>query len=702
MPQPFLQSPKVNPVHKSDDSEAGRRIVRNITGEQANWRGRLAKILSYVCARLPFDRATFGVYSENVCLFRPMYIEPFTTSPWPTLWMELPAGMRAWLESGKTWAPDIEGFVEAFPSLRNDPVVRQHLDDGLHAFVTLPVAGPGGPTSSLSLASRDIAAYDQDSLLFLDELGIGESLLVFEREIIEERVAFRERMKTEIRDSGSIKAAAEALVNGLHDFFHWNHVSIIRIDRQQKEFSLLCQSYDPGCQMPEDFRQPISDGMLGATLHENPDPLIKQARPLIVEDTRPIPRKYDYKPTNDRLLSTLTYPLRLNREWRWIILAEAAVARAFHGPDTEAMHYIVSELEVEINRLYAIELYKILLETTSEGVVVVDSTGSIRMANRTARETFFGDLEKREKLGMLEEYAGDETSIKIIEGKLPDTSRRLVLRGIDERSRTVLATRKSLPNEFQSSVWFFTDLENLDWNAERRYLRAVVNDVAQQTRAPLMLASFQLQRLVERIAEKEDSEVRNSVGEILTELAKADITFERLAVALSAMKEPIRESTKIDPNALAKDIIEGFPQRDRAHIKLLSSEYDLVIHGDPGRLRFVIRCILEYLLRRRAEDDKSSREIRVKVSRVGPEAVIGIEIAGFETAPSRGHTPTDPLWTSEALAHDDAGLGLEVILEIVGAHGGWLRKTEPKVQAPGVAPDWVSFTLGFPSKSLEQ
>jgi PAS domain S-box-containing protein len=98
-------------IFRSKKVERTRNVIKQIALQGGNWRYRLRKVLQEVQSFVTFDRATFGIYAENVTLFRPVHIEPSDGLLWPALWMVLPDGVLAWLNSGKTWEDDLDHFI---------------------------------------------------------------------------------------------------------------------------------------------------------------------------------------------------------------------------------------------------------------------------------------------------------------------------------------------------------------------------------------------------------------------------------------------------------------------------------------------------------------------------------------------------------------------------------------------------------------
>jgi PAS domain-containing protein len=558
-------------------------------------------VLQELRSFVAFDGATFGIYTEDIGLFKWLYIEPGSPNSWAGHWVVLDDQVKSWIIGGKTWAADLRQFVDFHPYLSNDPIVQQHLAWNDRAFITLPVIGPKGPTSSLSLVSKLPNVYSEETLDFVKELDLERVLMIFENDAAEERREFCSKVESDISAAGSLPRAAEILVESVHSFYKWNHVSIISIDERAQQFRMFRQACDRDCALPNDFSQALSEGMLGATLDAARTQTASTATALVVEDVRAKPNKYGFISTNEPLLSAMTYPIQLNGEWRWIINVEAEVTNAFHGPDMDAVRELCLALADELSRLYKSELNRLLLEKMPEGVVIVSPSGSILSANRTAAERFLG---RKNSFGRLIDYAADDETREILRGNLPDTCRRLNLRDEEGKQRTALATRNDLSAEYQSSVWFLSDLETFDWNVAYRYLRAVVNDVAQQTRGSLLLASTTMQKLVRQFqGQTVSASIDDAVGRTLAELAKADITFERLAGALSAIKEPVREWKPINLRTLIKDVVSGLPERDQKRISVSVDRGSVRINGDASRLRYVFRSIIGYLLRYRSDDD---------------------------------------------------------------------------------------------------
>jgi PAS domain-containing protein len=675
-----------------------RDTIRAIALRDASWRVRLKDVLSIIRDIVPFDQATFGIYAEDVTLFRAVHVESGLINPWPTLWIKLPPGIREWLEGEATWAEDLVKFTQQFEGLDADVVTRLHVDAGFRSFVTLPVIGPKGTTSSLSFASKRPASYGSAELAILKDLDLGELLLHFEREIAEERSEFVRELTASIREAPDFVTSAKIVVEKLRSFFQWDHVAIYLIDHIHGRFRLLEQSFTEGCGLPPDYLQSLDVGMLGYTLAVNSGRFTGQPVALTLDDMISAPSKYEYLPVNTSLKSALTLPVRLNKEWRWVLDFEARVTNAFHGPDVEAVREVVAQLEGDLERLYQSGLNELLLRTSPEGVVVVGSSGTILTANRAARR-LLGSADEETRLGRLLDYAdeNDSNARAVFVGELADTSRRLQMRDRKGRVHAVLANRCDLAEEYQSSVWFFTDLDNINWNISYRYLREVVNDVAQQTRGPLMLASNHLKASTQQ----QGREMRPIISKALTEIGKADITFERLAEGLEVIEHPVRYKVRVDLSECLRSIYRDLPNRDQQHIALQLASANAFVSGDVTRLRYALRSIIGYLLRCRPVYESCDAKILVNLSAQDEGLRIVMAVSGAELVDHELETEVqDPLRVSTRTARDDASLGLEGIRRVFEAHGAELTKRRLDTRDPSLESVWLHFEIYFPAKEV--
>lgn len=678
--------------------EDGRERLKELAMETGAWRTRLAAVVHELRNFLSFDFVTFGVYSADMSAFRATYIEP-ATMVWPSIWVKVDQGIRLWLTEGHTWERDLSDFIAKHPQIAEDPVTRRYQAAKTRAFVTVPVLSDTGPVCSLTLCSKQPDVYDEESLALLRQLAIDQVLTTFHHEQQLELETVAREIDELVGSAESLKEAAGYLVSKLHAFFEWDHVSIVTRDRRHSLFRLVRQAHADGCAIPDNFWQRDDQGMLGLTLRENEHRTRKDRECLIVSDEKTA-KAYNYQPTNPAMQSALTCPIWFNGVWRWILNIEAVELNAFHETDKDEVLRIVRTLEASLHRLYQAKLNHVILESTREGIIVVDHDGKILDANQMASERLLGT---RENYGNIVTYGDDDTTRQILKGDLAAASRRLVFKPRSAAPRAVLGLRSDLADELQASVWFLTDLDTFDWNVDFRYLRTIANDVAQQTRPSLMLASAVLQKMVKEVqASGIGPKIKAFAEQAVAQVAKADITFERLAELQSIMKSPKREAKPVDLCELIEDVVASLPEYDRKNIDC-EAEVKAVVLGDRSSLGFVFRSLIDYLLRCLVDDDGEKSVVEMRIRPAENEAcLVLLKLSNTLRLNETPEQQGDPLWQAVNTAHIDTGVGLAAIQEIVAAHQGALKNFAGAHDPTMPGPFWTAFVVTLPlSKMVE-
>jgi PAS domain-containing protein len=672
-----------------------------------DWRERLDLILGKVSSLINFDHAIYGIYAENVSLFRAVSLHPKGSIGWPARWMALSPKILEWLDTGRTWVDDIEKFIGADMTLRESEVGRCYLNAGIRSSVTLVVRGAEGPTSAFSLCSKKLAAYGEDDLKILRELDLEPVLLRCEEQIAAERMTFADEMNKLVEDTPCLQTAAVKVVDRIVEHFEWDYAGLFRVDRNRQLFQLFHQiASEPEYRIKEDtaYVQSLDKGMLAETLRDN---CIYTVDEIGVDDIE----QHGYLGLGRELHSAMTVPVHLNGRVRWVLDLASSVSHTFLGPDRASLKHVVSLVEAALSQRMLAEMKVCLLHETEQGAVVVGMEGGILEMNSIAAG-LLGRQDERVggKTIFLSEYAADDHAKDVLEGALKTVKRSISLKGEDGKLRHVFATRRDLDISFDAALWFFTDPESVQWNRDLRFMRETVADVAQQTRAPLSLASSLARQIPKLWSTAENGSTRaaakNLAEEIckrlLAEIGKADITFERLAESRSIRNEPIREWERVDLGRCVKEVIALLPERDKEHIRSSFATGRISVTGDEGRLTFVVRSIVAHLLRTRPADQtrvevtlrsesydvSGSREAVLTVRLTVPETV------AFPDSPESGQR--DEIWLACQAARDDASLSLDLIKSVIEAHKGNLITQPLAERARDLSLPWISFQISIP------
>jgi len=698
-------------VVRSHSLEAARDEIRRIALDSSGWRTKLDRILEQVKLLVSFEHAVFGIYGNDVSVFRAIAVRPEGDELWPARWMDLPSTIKVFLDIGDTWINNIDDFVDDQHLGRDNEIVRCYRELGIKSSVTLAVKQRDGYSSALSLCSRNIAAFAKSDLDLLHSLELEPALMRLEKERNDERVAFASSMKDVISSSPSLLHAADQIIEALAVHFKWDHIALYRVNRLEERFEVVAQhSLDENYAIPKNYTQDISRGMLGTTLARDSFLTVDE-----IGNNHHV--QYDYTGPERSLRSAMTVPIHLNGRVRWVLDVESAVSHAFKGPDIEDLDQIIKRLEEGLNQHLLGQTKQSLMDHTDKAVVIIGREGSIIEMNDWARRVLGFEAEDHPvdptkpisitKLALQD----DLTATELLTTKSSVRRKRLELRALHGKACSMLATRADLDPSLDMAIWFFTDLEEMQWARDLTFLREIVSEVADQTRASLAIACDLAKALRQKLPSDNGRNPADDRGDlikyILAEISKADITFERLANAREVRngRPTISESAKFIE--ILNQTVQTFPIRDQGRIQIKNSfsEELSLVRANTKEIRFIFRSILAYLLRCRIND---AANVEIVTTKAGDLYGIRFGLSAEQDwgLSDRLHAiPHDALLAAERAAQDAAGLAFDKIAEIISSHGGHLITVPPmaKCGSPpsqnydSISPPWRSFYLYFQS-----
>jgi PAS domain S-box-containing protein len=616
---------------------------------------------------IPYDLATFGVYTEDLKYHKTLVVNPRPNWKWTTAWFSLGENVRDYLLSDQTWGDDLRAIATSLtPGIDEDDVLRQILEAGMKGFITLPIAGGGRRVrASLTLLSRQTGCYGRREIMQMRNLGVERALLIAEANMLrrrEERVRELQRLLASV--AYGRKELAHALADGVANCFGWDYVAVFGVDRREELFRLIYQCNRTGGRGADpDYVQPLTEGLLGSALRDN--------APLAEPDIE-AGSQFGYKPVIPGRRSALAIPLRpISDEIDWILSVESSKKNAFRGPCMISLVDLLSQCEDILRQRWLKAVQSCLLDAVEQAVVIVDRAGKLRLTNRWAN-TLFG-FHGGILLGQyLKDFGASDPDRRLLSSTTPIAQVSLTL-SIDQGVHIpTLATQRPLNDDHGHCLWLFTDLREQAQQSNLSYLEETVNEVAQNARLPLLMAESLLRKVMASLSR--DPAAVDMLDRAVRQLEKADITYERLASTLAMRQEPDRPGQLFDAVEVFRQAISDLPQEDFEYCDL--SEFPTGIDFAPfevfgwsEQLSFAFRSLLAYALFQRPIGSK----VRIRLAYPAPRLAISISVPNWpteeqETARSR----IGRIGIAQEKAREVASLSSEAIKAAIKRHNGAL------------------------------
>ncbi len=621
---------------------------------------------------VPYDLATFGVYTDDVGHHYTLVVHPQPEWTWTTAWFPVDPDARKFLLSKKTWGDDLQAAAKALsPSLDDDQVLKHLVNDGMRGFVTLPISGGGQRVrASLTLLSKHANLYDGQEIDLMRELGVEKALLVAEANILRRRENPVRALEVQLAGASGYRELASALAYGIADCFGWDYVAVFGVDRREELFRLIDQCNRTGSpDVDRGYHQPLTEGLLGTALRENA---------LLAEPNIEAGSQHGYKPVVPGRRSALAVPLRVpqqadkpaSHEVEWMLSVESSQRNAFQGPDMVSLKEILAQCEGILRQRWQKALQASLLDAVEQAVFVVDRAGNVRLTNRWANTLLGrqGGLLLGETLANL---GAEEADRRLLRSTDPVAQVRLTLRAGQAVSVPTLATQRQLNDDYGHRLWLITDLREQEYQANWGYLEQTVNEVAQNARLPLMLAGSLIRDAAKRVLQ--EPAVTNMLKSAVRHLSKADITYERLTSTLAVRQAPDRPEEIFEVMDLLRQTVADLPEEDIRCCDLteLQSATDpkpFLIAGWPEQLSFAFRSVLEYLLVRRPPDSR----VRIALDNTTDGSLqVLFSIPTWASSESVASArATDRISMAEQRAREVASLASEAVTLAVRRHNG--------------------------------
>jgi hypothetical protein len=496
--------------------------------------------------------------------------------------------------------------------------------------------------------------------------------LVAEANILRRREDRVRALQKQLASASGYTELAHALSIGIADCFGWDYVAVFAVDHRENVFRLIHQCNRTGSpDIDSKYSQALSDGLLGAALRDN----AALAEPNIEGGSQ-----FGYKPVIPDRRSALAVPVRVVRQARtstadeieWMLSIESAQRNSFQGPDMVSLNDLLVQCEDILRRRWLNAVQVSLLDAAEQAVVIVDRAGKMRLTNRWAN-TLFGRHGGLLLGNSLKRFGAEDSDRRLLGSTDPVAQVRLKL-CIDQAVYIpTLATQRPLNDDYGYSLWLFTDLREQEQQSNLSYLEQTVNEVAQNTRLPLMLAGSLLRKAIN--SHPEEPAIAEMLNGALRQIDKADITYERLACTLAVRQDPDRPGRLFDAVDVLRQAITDLPQEDLDCCDLSgfptgTNLKPFPVFGWPEQLSFAFRSLLGYLLFQRPTESK------VQIGLEYPaESGLRVSLGVSNWATSEliaSPTWVDRIGSAEQQAREAVSLASDAVQVAVNRHNGKL------------------------------
>ena len=339
----------------------------------------------------------------------------------------------------------------------------------------------------------------------------------------------------------------------------------------------------------------------------------------------------------------------------------AELAAAFNGM-ADRLRTTVSDLSTERNTLAA------LLETMSNGVVLIAGDDRIVLANEAARDLFDRNshgLGEAESIEVLRDHdvrellsrCREEATTQRADIDLPQARRHV----------RAVATPVSRPESGNILITFHDQTEQRRLDDTRREF---VSNVSHELRTPIASIKAMAETLQEG-ALRDDKAAVDFVRRIHREADEmADLVSDLLALSRIETGEVSREPGLLDMQRLVDEVAARFRERAGSkgiEIAVTSAGVVRAIRGEESLLRLVVGNLLDNAVRFTPEDG----QIQVRTGGSGGSVRIEVEDSGPGIEPEHLPHVFERFYKADrSRAEVGTGLGLSIARHVVEGHGG--------------------------------
>lgn len=300
------------------DHEIARGKIAHLLATKTDHRALFEDILGIVRQFVPFDWADLSLYTRKGDYALSFCRVPETGRDYPIRWWAIAPYFQNWIKEPCPCMSDMLADIRKRPDARkalNRDAEELISREGRKALIALPIRRENRIIGALSLTSKEIGKYDENTVNILKEhLALDQAMLTVFNLREHDESDFVSQLLKKISPATDHQQLAETIVHELARFYKFQNVSIFKINALRGHFSLLAQELGPqgGSPIPSDYTQPLKEGLLGLTLERGKTVSLNDRSDGSVEAKR-------FKQVGPETVSELCIPIRLTGRILWIL-----------------------------------------------------------------------------------------------------------------------------------------------------------------------------------------------------------------------------------------------------------------------------------------------------------------------------------------------------------------------------------------------
>ena len=456
------------------------------------------------------------------------------------------------------------GLPVVVPEISKDDswIYRKFFQGGMKSSLFFPLIYEGRVIGTLNLGSKRPNHFSQDHIHFLERVGEGLSIFLYNATRYEEtkrrldEITILHDMTRISISSLSLDQVLTEIMKSLHRFFKWEALGLLLMDENTKR--LLPHPSSIGFPIEEKghLESLVGDGLL--------EGLAERESPFIVDVKRdPIHPKNGRRGCSEMLY----IPLKTGDKLVGVMVAQGKMAGAFSNEDFRVMGLVGEHLATIIENSRSEERYRAVVESALDGVLVMGEDYRLSYVNESLVDLL--GYSKEELIGSDFRSYMDEKGRKFMvdwlfhmqRGEKMPTSYELNLPRKDGEVRNVEISLTLIkdPMGDVSAIAFLKDITEKRKMEEQMLqvekLRAVgemASGVAHDFNNALAIIVGNAQLL---LYTAKDEELRGALKTI-EKVAKNGAQTVRRLMEFSGRKVVHIEYSKMDLNALIRDTVE--------------------------------------------------------------------------------------------------------------------------------------------------